>query len=43
VEVAEPPEVVEEPLFWLGEVMECFLFVIVAGFYRVVDLDGKCL
>jgi hypothetical protein len=38
--VAEPPEALEGLLLWLGEVLELFLFVMVAGFFGVVIFDG---
>ena len=40
-EVAEPPEALEGLLFWLGEVLELLLFVMVAGFFGVVIFDGN--
>ncbi len=37
MEVVAPLEVVEEPLFWLGVVLECLSFVVVTGFNGLVD------
>ena len=40
LEVAEPPEALEGLLFRLGEVLDLFLFVMVAGCFRVVIFNS---